>query len=270
MRNRRRFHRFAKAIAVPLALTIAACAGLPPAGAVSVPQSRQAVPASSPEPPAPASLEEKRAWCRFEVDRRLLQLDHLDGEVTGSRSLSGGHRAKLSAALAGTRQAVVALDEALASETDRVKLNQLCRELESEQLIFSLRTPQVRNIVGADTVLTLSRSLRVISDELGPLIDAAETNGKPNVSRMRELNDAVVVLTSDAAARVDGVSDALLRLTPPDWRANRQVLAPFQDRNRLSRVDLGAARAHIAEIRRLLDGERSKPSVEPRSTGLIR
>lgn len=157
----------------------------------------------------------------------------------------------------------MALDAAMIAEMDRASLDKLCQELESKHLVFSLRTPQVHNVEGADTVVILSRSLKVVSDDLDALIDAAEGIGNPNVARMRELNGDVVTLTANAGARVDGVSDALLRLVPADWLANRQVLVPFQEKNRLSRADLGKAREHIAEIRRLLDWT---PPAVPQST----
>jgi hypothetical protein len=252
--------RIAKAGAVTLLTALSFGTGLTTVAAEAPANPTKGIPAALPEPGADAALEEKMAWCRFEVERRVIKLDLLDAEVARSASLSSSHRAGVVEVLTGTRSGVLALDAAIAAETDRGRLDKLCRQLETQHLVFSLRTPQVQNIIGADTVVTLSRSLRGVSDDLGPRIDAAEAIGNPYVARMRELNAAVVTLTDDARVLVDGIADALGRLTPPDWLANRQVLIPFQQKNREARAGLVLAREHIEEIRRLLEWQPEPPS----------
>jgi hypothetical protein len=210
------------------------------------------VPASLPTPAADAPIDDHRTWCRFEAELRIVKLGLLDAEVAASLSLSAAHRTSLNDLLAATRSGIGAIDASLAGETDLGALLSQCQRLETEHLVFSLRTPQVQNVIGADTVVTRSRSVKTESGTLAPLIDAAEVVGNPHVTRMRELSAAVVPLADGARAGVTGVSNALVAVTPADWLANRDILTPFQDKNRVARADLETAKAHIAEIRRLL------------------
>ena len=210
------------------------------------------IPSAQPEPAADASIDEWRAWCRFEADRRRGKVDSLFGEVSASLSLSTAHRTALNDMLTATRSGLEALDASLAVEPDLVKLEQTCQHLETDHLVFSLRTPQVQNVIGADTVVTRSRTVEADSNALTPQIDAAELIGNPNVARMRELNAADLVLAPGARTRVAGVSNALIAITPAIWLAQRDILTPYQEKNRLARADLDTAKANIEEIKRLL------------------
>jgi len=210
------------------------------------------IPAAQPEPDPDATIDDWRAWCRFEADRRRGKVESLSTEVAASLSLSTAHRDGLNTMLTATRDGLEALDAALATETDLDALKRTCVELETQHLVFSLRTPQVQNVIGADAVVTRSRTVESDSNALAPQIGAAELIGNPNVARMRELNATDLVLAPGARARVAGVSNALLALTPADWLAQRDILVPYQEKNRQSRAELETAKANIEEIKRLL------------------
>lgn len=210
------------------------------------------VPPAAPLPLTDAADDEWRGWCRSEVARRVLKLDLLDAEVAASLSLSSAHRGALVNLLSQLRADMGAADAQLVAAGDRAAIDAVCSRIEPDHLVFSLQTPKVQNVIGADTVVTRSRSLKSDSDLLGPQIDAAATIGSPHVTRMRELNAEVVQLVTGARANVAGVADGLLALGPADWLANRQVVAPFQETNRQARNDLTRAKELIDEIRRLL------------------
>ncbi|MFN8222608.1 MAG: hypothetical protein U0R50_05080 [Gaiellales bacterium] len=210
------------------------------------------IPSALPEPAEDASIDDWRAWCRFEAERRRGKVESLFGEVSASLSLSAAHRSGLDAMLTSTRDGIEAIDASLAAESDLAALKQTCVRIETEHLVFSLRTPQVQNVIGADAVVTRSRQVESESTTLAPQIDAAELIGNPYVARMRELNAEVTALALGARGTVAGVANALLALTPPDWLAQRDVLVPYQERNRSARTDLEKAKADIEEIKRLL------------------
>ena len=117
------------------------------------------IPAAQPEPGPEATIDDWRAWCRFEADRRRGKVESLFGEVSASLSLSTAHRTGLNAMLTSTRDGLEALDASLATETDLGALKSTCVRLETEHLVFSLRTPQVQNVIGADTVVAIGRRL---------------------------------------------------------------------------------------------------------------
>lgn len=228
------------------------------------------IPSALPEPAADAPLDEWRAWCRFETDRRRGKVESLFGEVSASLSLSAAHRTALNAMLTSTRDGIEAIDAALSSESDLEALKRTCVRIETEHLVFSLRTPQVQNVIGADAVVTRSRSLESEIDTLAPQIDGAEALGSPHVVRMRELSAEVLALAPGARNGVSGVSNALIALTPADWLANREILVPYQERNRVARADLDKAKADVEEIKRLLlwrPPDTTPPVIVPTVTG---
>lgn len=240
----------AAALAASLATSLPAATADDRAGIASNPT--LGVPAAWPEPDPEASLDERRAWCRNEITRRNVKLDLLGAEIAESRSLSAFRRNQLDTLVATTRSGLASIDASLVTATTPTRVTELCTSIETKHLVFSLRTPQVQNAIGAAEVITRARTLLADHADLSPQIDAAELIGNPYVARMRELNAEVELLANRSDATVDGLSNALLRITPAQWLADRDILDPYQERNRAARADQVVAKADIEEIRRLL------------------
>ncbi len=245
---------------VGVALLLTAGFAAPAAQAQDTPKlPTKGVPAAQPKPGSDASIDEKRAWCRFEIERRLIKIDLLNAQLATSKSVTPSNRHRLDAMLRASQTAMIELDAALQSIGDPVAIDQTCKKVETQHLVFSLRTPQLQNVVTADGVVRVAGILGQVAADLGPSVDAAAAKGNPHTARMRELLADGEALSAGAATRVNGLADAMMVLTPADWRANRDVIVPYQQRNRASRADLVKARADITEVIELLKWQPDNP-----------
>lgn len=253
-------------LAVALCIgALASPAGAAPSTATTTPKNPTlGIPEARRQPGPDAAIEDKRAWCRFEVERRHIKVDLLGNQLATARSLKPDHRRSLEADLVQTATALDELDASLVSEADRAALDQRCAHIRTELYVFSLKTPQQQLVMGADAVSAAADELERSWQERTLEVEQAAAAGNPNAGVARALAIKAGEAAPTARRRVEGMAEAVLALTPADRRNRPELLVPFQQQLRSARADLREGRAALAEAAAVLDAGRVPPKRTPK------
>ena len=197
------------------------------------------------------TIEDLRARCLAAIDSRLPALAEAKTALAGNEHVTDDHQAALEADLDESAARLRQLAEAIKADTDRTALAEHCRSIFEDNRVFALVLPRVRLVVGADTAAAASGKLGDVANQLADAIAQAEVAGQ-DVSQGKLDLDLMKSHIASGVASAASVPGAVLGLTPADWNADHDVLAPARQSLRSARADLKAARDLAHKIRREL------------------
>jgi len=241
----------AAALGAGLVITVPAAAWAGPSRPVS---------ASPSDSTRQSTLEALRTRCLAAIDVRLPALAAARTAVAGNDHVTGDHQAALTADLDETAGRLRDLAGLIKADTDLAALRDHCRSIFEDNRVFALVLPRVRLVSGADTAADAGTKLTDIAGKLADAVGRAEAAGQDVRQAKLDLDmmKAQIASGEDGAATVPG---AVLGLTPADWNANHEVLAPARQSLREARADLKVARDLAVKIRNELHPQPSAPQV---------
>ena len=210
-------------------------------------------PVSTVSPTAPSDstrrdIDDVRARCLAAIDVRLPALAGARAGVASNRHVTDDHQSALTADIDDTAGRLRVLGDAIKADTDLAALRDHCRSIFEDNRVFALVLPRARLVVGADTATDAAATLRDVAGKLAAAIDRAEAAGQDVTQAKMDLNAMKAAISSGMAA-AGAVPGAVLGLTPADWNADHEVLAPVRQSLRSARADLKVARDLAQKIR---------------------
>jgi hypothetical protein len=229
---------------------------VPPSAAAATP-ARQADP--GPTAPGPgetdpaARLEQARARCVAELDRRLTTLTRLENATTGAEVLTDAHRASMLAIQQDERDALTGLRGEVEVAPDRATLEPLCRSIATDHRIYRLRVPQAHLTIGFDRAAAATDRLEEAAGRLQAGVDERAAAGE-DVTEAQRAVDTLLLEIAAARAGTEGQADALLAVSPADVNADPGLVARFREASVSARGDLRQAMTAAREAARFLRG----------------
>ena len=203
--------------------------------------------ATSPTDPT-RLIEALRAKCLAAIDVRLPALAAAKADVNGNQYLTAEDRSALLTNIDETTVRLQTLQGEIKADTDLATLRDHCRSIFQDNRVFALVLPRTRLVVGADTATAAGAKLSDIAGKLADAIQKAESAGR-DVTQAKADLDAMKAQIASGVAAAGTVPGSVLGLTPPDWNANHDVLAPARQQLRVARTDLRVARDLAVKIR---------------------
>jgi hypothetical protein len=201
-----------------------------------------------------AGLDQAKQALTARIDGRLAELTALGSAVTAARQLSSGHRATLTALVAGDQAGLKQLRTKVAGETSAAAVKADAIEMINGYRVYILAAPQVRLTIAADLEAAAVTRMAPVADTLAAAIAKAKQGGKDTVQADAALVDLRGQLAA-AGAAVAGRADALLAVRPgPDAAAITAKVDATRQSVRTARTSLKAAVADVKTIKNVLAG----------------
>jgi hypothetical protein len=196
---------------------------------------------STPTPTAPSGadsvkFEAAKVRCLAAIDARQVQIGVLRTEARAPK-LTDSHRATIVSFLDAAASGLATVKGDVQAATTIEQLRAACSTIVPGYRIYVLRTPQVHLAIGFDLNAASVTDLTKAADALQKAIDAEKAAGKDVTDAQAKLDQMRSELSAATAATA-GQADAELTLTPADYNANHDVLAPY-------RASLTTARGHV-------------------------
>ena len=214
------------------------------AGSLAIPATAAYADGSIPPTPtssAPAGVDSVRfeaakLRCVVAIDARQVQIAVLKTEARVAK-LTDSHGATIASFLDAAASGLASVKADVQAATTLEQLRAACSTIVPDYRIYVLRTPQVHLAIGFDLTDVAVVQLTKAADALQKAIDDAAAAGKDVTEAQAKLDQMRSELGAASAATA-GQGDAELALTPADYNANHDVLAPF-------RASLTTARGHV-------------------------
>lgn len=230
-----------------IALAAAAASAVPAASADTGSGSSTTVEAPAVPVGGPGSLASIQARAASAISIRLSALHGAVTSVTSNRYLTSADRASILSTLNADLSGLTALGPVIQADTTVSQARADYRTIFTRYRVFALALPQARFAAAADDLTgTVLPRLSDARSRLQNLL-AGRESGKdtpPVQAAMSDLGDQISAIGSAA----DGLSAAVLALTPADWNANHAVLAPFRARLVGARADARKARSDVRTV----------------------
>ncbi|MEY2468548.1 MAG: hypothetical protein QOF21_1246 [Actinomycetota bacterium] len=185
------------------------------------------------------SVDEVKARCLAQIDRRQTALSAAKKRLDNSRFLTDAHQAALDANIEATASGLSSLADTIQGDTEMEQLRADCRKIIDDYRVFVLVIPRGRLVRASDGAIAAATRLTGVADRLQSAIDKAKADGKDTSKAEADLAKMKTAIAS-AKSHASGVYDAVIGLTPADYNANHDVLMP-------SRTNVRAAAAAIKE-----------------------
>lgn len=182
-----------------------------------------------------------QAKCLGAIDKRLTALDSASDKLTEAKHVTDEHESELAAILSDTSAGLTSLADQIGSDTDPGAMKAHCTSVFADHRVFALILPRTRLVVASDTVAAAAAKLTDAAGRLEQAIAKAEANGADVTQAKADLEAMRSEITSAEAAAA-GVPGQVMDLTPADWNADHEVLAPARQAMKSARTDLGEAR----------------------------
>lgn len=181
------------------------------------------------------------------ISTRLSALQGAVASVTSNRYLTSADRAAILSSLNSDLSGLKALGPVIQADTTVAQAKTDYRSIFTRYRVFALGLPQARFAAAADDLTgTVLPRLRDAHSRLQALLAGRESakNTAEVQSAMSDLGDRISAISS----ATDGLSAAVLALTPADWNGNHAVLAPLRARLVTARADARKARSDIRTV----------------------
>jgi hypothetical protein len=205
------------------------------------------------------SIDDLRARCLAAIDVRLPALAAARTALTGNDHLTDDHQAALESDIDQTAARLRDLANLIKADTDLAAMRDHCRSIFEDNRVFALVLPRVRLVVGSDVASDAGAKLRDVAAKLADTIARAEAAGH-DVRQAKLDLDMMKAHIASGVASAGSVPGAVLGLTPADWNANHDVLAPAQQSLRSARADLKVARDLALKIHNELKAPAAAPA----------
>jgi hypothetical protein len=204
----------------------------------------------APHFPVSTTPKVARAWLTKALGVRIVALSTLDGTVLNSTTLTPTDRQALVAVLFNDSSGLTLLRTRAVPSANLTTLSALASAMVLDYHVFALVTPEVNDIVAADSDLAVHTSL---AGQLPAIQAAIAVSGKSGARKAaRQL---VVVLTgqiAQVASDAGGIASELLRLVPADVPAELPLLTTVAHNLTKAKSAIAAANLSLGSILQLL------------------
>jgi len=236
----------ARRIARPLSVLLAALAVT-----VTLPGSTLAA-AAAPSPcPSGERLQCIKTRSATAVSDRETTLAGLVTIVDKAADLTPSDRTALLSLLHADETGLTQLEATIQADTTVVKAASDAAKIVTAYRVYVLAVPQVHLVVATDRIGAIDARLHTLSGKLQAAIEASRAGSEQKAQARARLADFDTQVAA-ADRDVDGLSSAILSLTPAGYPGNRTQLGADRDRVNDARVHLQAARADAHAILALI------------------
>jgi hypothetical protein len=175
-----------------------------------------------------------------EIDRRLITLNTLGGQIASATKLTSADAATLNNTVNTDRTQLTTLKTHLDSDTTVAAAVSDAEAIILDYRVYLLVVPQVNIVKAADDQQVAEGKLTALSTKLSARITAAQQAGK-NVTSMQSYLSDLNSKTAAAQAISSNMEATVITLTPSDYNTNNAVLSGDRNQLVLAQTDIQAA-----------------------------
>jgi hypothetical protein len=187
------------------------------------------------------------------LNSRLSALHQLSVLVAASRSLTSSNQVALSSLIDSDSSALGLLEVSVSTAQSVSVLNSDASQMVLDYHVFSLATPEVKDVISADKSLAQSQSLMRQIPAIEATVSASGLRSESE-SAATELLVQLPARLQSAQSVLNGVVPALIALTPSSIPASLPTLAAAASATRVAAGDIRAADALVAQITGIIAG----------------
>jgi hypothetical protein len=189
---------------------------------------------------SPANVTQLQQKLEQQLTYRVNRLQVLSTDVTKATSLSPSDASTLAARLAASTGNIIALRAQVKTDTTMAELRAAQKSMIRENRVFAVLTPQVFEVIEADTIAAQAATLQSGQTALLAEIDTLE--GQPGYANALKHDTAYVAYVNLAAADSAHVSRVVIAQLPGDFPRDTSVFVNAN--HKLLDADIALARAN--------------------------
>ena len=163
--------------------------------------------------PASTSPHKARAWLGYALALRVEKLAKLDVRINSSTTLTPTHATALASFLATETNGIEALEVRVSEENDLTALQADAASMVLDYHVYALVTPEVNDVISADT--DLAAGTKLANEEPGLAFAIAMGRQlSQNARKEAQLLDTLTTDLSSLRGDVSGLADELVPLVP--------------------------------------------------------
>jgi len=171
-----------------------------------------------------------------EINRRLGQLNKLDGIIAAATHLTPSDQAYLTAEVNAEVSGLTALETKLNAETTLSAAIADAQNIFTEYRVYALVTPKVWLVKTADDQQSVEAKLSTLSGKLQSRITADQNAGK-NVTSLQGTLNSMNTQISDAQSISSSVEATVLPLQPADYDTDHSILSGYRSKLQTAQSD---------------------------------
>lgn len=182
-----------------------------------------------------------------EIDRRLLTLNLVLGQINANTKISPTSKTTLTTELQGEITNLTTLKTKIDADTDLPTLKTDVSSIVSSYRVYALVMPQVAIVQASERAMSTSDNLSAILAKLQAAVNTAKAAGQ-NTTAMQKTLDGVTTKLADAKTQATAAETAVLPLTPDGYPGNRTTLTASRAKVLLAHTDLKSAIKDIQSV----------------------
>jgi hypothetical protein len=187
------------------------------------------------------------------LNSRLSALHQLSVLVAASKSLTSSNQVTLSSLIDSDSSALGLLEVSVSTAQSVTVLNSDASQMVLDYHVFSLATPEVKDVISADKSLAQSQSLMRQIPAIEATVSASGLRSESE-SAATELLAQLPERLQNVQEVLEGVVPTLIALTPSSVPASLPTLAAAASATRAAAGDIRAADALVAQITGIIAG----------------
>ena len=189
---------------------------------------------------SPANFGQLQQKLEQQLGFRVTQLQVLSTDVSKATSLTSSDASTLEAALTTATGNINGLLTQVKTDTTMLELRTAQKSMIDGNRVFAVLTPQVFEVIEADTIAAQAATLQ--SGEAALLAEIDTLQGQPGYANALKHDTAYVADVNLAAAKSEHVSTVVIAQQPQDFPADTQVFVNAN--HQLLTADIALARAN--------------------------
>lgn len=189
---------------------------------------------------SPANFAQFQQKLEQQLTFRVTQLQVLSTDVSKATSLTSSDASALAAALTTATGNITGLLTQVKADTTMLELRAAQKSMIQGNRVFAVLTPQVFEVIEADTVAAQAATLQ--SGEAALLAEINTLQGQPGYANALKHDTAYVAYVNLAAAKSEHVSTVVIAQQPQDFPGDTQVFVNAN--HQLLAADIALARAN--------------------------
>ncbi len=189
---------------------------------------------------SPANFSQVQQILEQQLGFRVTQLQVLSTDVSKATSLTSSDASVLAAALTTATGNITGLLAQVKTDTTMLELRMAQKSMIQGNRVFAVLTPQVFEVIEADTVAAQAATLQ--SGEAALLAEINTLQGQPGYANALKHDTAYVADVNLAATKSEHVSTVVIAQQPQDFPGDTQVFVNAN--HQLLAADIALARAN--------------------------
>ncbi len=189
---------------------------------------------------SPANFSQFQQKLEQQLGFRVTQLQVLSTDVSKATSLTSSDASVLAAALTTATGNITGLLAQVKTDTTMLELRMAQKSMIQGNRVFAVLTPQVFEVIEADTVAAQAATLQ--SGEAALLAEINTLQGQPGYANALKHDTAYVADVNLAATKSEHVSTVVIAQQPQDFPGDTQVFVNAN--HQLLAADIALARAN--------------------------